>query len=50
MKRMRLTAEQKEHSHLVNSTRVRVEHSVGRLKRYARLVDPYDGTTGPVQP
>ena len=39
-----LTAEQKEHNHLVNSTRVRVEDSIGRLKRYARLADPYDGT------
>ena len=39
-----LTAEQKEYNHLVNSTRVRVEHSIGRLKRYARLADPYDGT------
>ena len=39
-----LTAEQKEHNHLVNSARVRVEHSIGRLKRYARLADPYDGT------
>ena len=39
-----LTAEQKEHNHLVNSTRVLVEHSIGRLKRYARLADPYDGT------
>ena len=29
---------------IVNSTRVRVEHSIGRLKRYARLADPYDGT------
>ena len=40
-----LTAEQKERNHLVNSIRVRVEHSIGRLKRYARLADPYDGTT-----
>ncbi len=30
----------------VNSTRVRVEHSIGRLKRYARLADPYDNTIG----
>ena len=45
-----LTAEQKEHNHLVNSTRMRVEHSIGRLKRYARLTDPYDGTHKPVQP
>ena len=41
-----LNAEQKEHNHLVNSTRVRVEHSIGRIKRYARLTDPYDGTIG----
>ncbi len=41
-----LTAKQKEHNHLVNSVRVRVEHSIGRLKRYARLTDPYDGTIG----
>ena len=41
-----LTAEQKEHNHQVNSTRVRVEHSIGRLKRYARLADPYDETVG----
>ena len=41
-----LTEEQKEHNRLVNSTRVRVEHSIGRLKRYARLADPYDGTIG----
>ena len=39
-----LTAEQREHNHLVNSTRVRVEHSIGRLKRYALLADPYDRT------
>ena len=41
-----LTAEQKGHKRLVNSTRVRVEHSIGRHKRYARLADPYDGTIG----
>ena len=41
-----LTAEQKAHNHLVNSTRVLVEHSIGRIKRYARLTDPYDGTIG----
>ena len=41
-----LTAEQKAHNHLVNSTRVRVEHSIGRIKRYACLTDPYDGTIG----
>ena len=39
-----LTAEQKGHSRRVNSTRVRVEHSIGRHKRYARLADPYYGT------
>ena len=41
-----LTAEQKEHNHRVNSTRMRVEHSIGRLKRYARLAEPYDKTMG----
>ena len=41
-----LTAEQKAHNHLVNSTRVLVKHSIGRIKRYARLTDPYDGTIG----
>lgn len=39
-----LTAKQKEHNHLVNSSRILMEHSIGRLKRYARLADPYDGT------
>ena len=41
-----LTAGQKEHNHPVSSARVLVEHSIGRLKRYARLADPYDGTIG----
>ena len=41
-----LTAEQKEHNHLINSTRVQVEHSIRRIKRYARMTDPYDGTIG----
>ena len=40
---MRLIVEQKEHNRLVNPTRMRVEHSIGMLKRYARLADPYDG-------
>ena len=39
-----LTREQKRHNSRINSTRVLVEHSIGRLKRYARLTDPYDGT------
>ena len=41
-----LTAEQKAHNHLVNSTRVPVKHSIGRIKRYARITDPYDGVIG----
>ena len=41
-----LTAVQKEHNRLVNSTRVQVEYSIGRLKRYARLADPYDEAIG----
>ena len=43
-KRCTLTAEQKEHNYRVNSTRVRVEHSIGRFKRCACRTDPYDGT------
>ena len=31
---------------MVNSTGVLVEYSIGRIKRYARLTDPYDGTIG----
>ena len=34
-----LTVEQKTHNHPVNSTRVLVEHSIGRIKRYAHLTD-----------
>ena len=41
-----MTVEQKEHNRLVNSIRVLVEHSIGRVKCYARLTDPYDGTIG----
>ena len=40
-----LTAEQKAHSYMV-SFGVRMEHSIGRLKWYARLVGPYDMTIG----
>ena len=39
-----MTAEQKGHNHLINSARMRVEHSIGRPKRYVRLADPYDRT------
>ena len=38
------TPEEKAENHDVNSTRVEVEHSIGRLKRYGRLAAPYDGT------
>ena len=43
-KKSPLTPEQREHNHRIHSERVLVEHSIGRLKRYARLADPYDGT------
>ncbi len=39
-----LTAEPKGHNCKVSTTRMPVEHAIGRLKRYDRLVDPYDGT------
>ena len=43
-KKAPLTPEQREHNHRIHSERVLVEHTIGRLKRYARLADPYDGT------
>ena len=42
----RFTKEEKEHNHAVNSARVKVEHSIGRLKRYGRLTAPYKGKIG----
>ena len=38
------TPEEKEENHSINSTGVKVEHSIGRLKRYGKLVVPYSGT------
>ena len=38
-----LTQERKKHNGRINSTRVLVEHFIGKLKRYARLTEPYDG-------
>ena len=49
-KKAPLTPEQREHNHRIHSERVLVEHTIGRLKRYARLSDPYDGNRGAVQP
>ena len=43
-KKTPLTREQKKHNSRINSERVLVEHSIGRLKRYDRITDPYDGT------
>ena len=43
-KKTPLTPEQRKHNHRIHSERVLVEHIIGRLKRYARLTDPYDGT------
>ena len=42
----RFTKEEKEHNHKINSARVKVEHSIGRLKRYGRLTAPYKGKIG----
>ena len=44
--RRTLTDKQREHNNLVNSTRIMVEHYIGRLKHYARLTDPYGGIMG----
>ena len=43
-KNRKLTTEQKQHNHIVNRTRVLVEHTIGRLKRHDKISDPYDGT------
>ena len=43
-KKTPLTREQREHNSRINSERVLVEHSIGRLKRYDRITDPYGGT------
>ena len=43
-KKSPLTREQGRYNSRINSERVRVEHSIGRLKRYDRITDPYDGT------
>ena len=43
-KRGKLTAEQKKYNKKVSSIRVTVENSIGRLKQYASMSDPYDGT------
>ncbi len=43
-KRGQLTAEQKKHNKKVSSIRVTVENSIGRLKQYAQMSDPYEGT------
>ena len=43
-KKTPLTREQKKYNSRINSERVLVEHSIGRLKRYDRITDPYDGT------
>ena len=43
-KKTPLTPEQKKHNFRINSKRVLIEHTICRLKRYARLTKPYDGT------
>lgn len=43
-KKFPLTREQREHNSRINSERVLIEHPIGRLKRYDRITDPYDGT------
>ena len=43
-KRHPLTREQRRHNSWINSEKILIEHPIGRLKRYARISDPYDGT------
>ena len=39
-----LTASQKRRNKKISSRRMTVEHSIGRIKQWARMTDPYDGT------
>ena len=41
-----LTARQKRHNRRVSRTRVRVEHAIGRIRRFNIPSRPYDGTPG----
>ena len=40
----RLTEEQKIYNKRAGSIRVAVENSIGRIKQYARMAEPYGGT------
>ena len=40
-----LTEKQKKYNRTVNGIRARVEHAIGRIKRFEILNRPYDGTT-----
>ena len=40
----KLTDEQKKHNKKVGGIRVTVESSIGRIKQYARMTEPYGGT------
>ena len=39
-----MTARQKRRNKRISSKRIAVEHAIGRIKRWARMTDPYDGT------
>ena len=39
-----LTARQKKRNKKISSKRIIVEHAIGRIKQWARMTDPYDGT------
>ena len=40
----KLTDEQKKYNKKVGGIRVTVENSIGRIKQYARMTEPYGGT------
>ena len=40
----RLTEKQKSYNKRVGSIRVTIENSIGRIKQYARMTEPYGGT------
>ncbi len=42
--RVELTQRQKDSNKRISAKRVKVEHSIRRIKQWARMTDPYGGT------
>ncbi len=42
--RTELTQQQKDSNKRISAKRVKAGHAIGRIKQWARMTDPYDGT------